>query len=123
MEMDILMTGAIAVADYREYESWRRARFIVCSVFDLTRSSSRRVEYKRFVQEIDRLSVSILDNLARGFEGNGHPGFINKACSAIDRLDQRLGLAQQKQLMTASDILRLRKELDSVRRLVGGQSK
>jgi hypothetical protein len=110
------MIGAIALADYRDYESWKRARFAVCSVLDSTKSLSRLAEHRRLAVEIDNLSVSILDNLARGFEGSGDCAFLKRALESVERLDQALHSASERQALTDATSNRLQRELKGVRR-------
>ncbi|MDP2884756.1 MAG: four helix bundle protein [Ignavibacteria bacterium] len=110
------MIGAIVVADYRDYESWRRARFAVCSVLDFTQSLSRLAEHRCLAEDIDHLSVSILDNLARGFEGSGDGAFLKKALESIDRLDRALRRASEEHVLTDVASHRLQRELRGVRR-------
>ena len=110
------MIGAIVVADYRDYESWRRARYAVCSVLDFTKSFSRLAEHRRLARDIDQLSVSILDNLARGFEGGGDAAFLKKALQSVDQLDRALRRASEEQALTKLVSQRLQRELKSVRR-------
>ncbi len=110
------MIGTMVVADYRDYDSWRRARFAVCSVLDSTKSLARLAEHKRLAGDIDDLSVSILDNLARGFEGNGDVAYLQKALESVDRLDRALYHASEEHALTNVVLHRLQRELKGVRR-------
>lgn len=111
-----MLIGAIVVADYRDYESWRRARFAVCSVLDFTKSLSGLAEHRRLAEEIDHLSVSILDNMARGFEGSGDDAFLEKALESVDRLDRALRRASEEHVVADVTSHRLQRELRGVRR-------
>jgi hypothetical protein len=111
-----MMTGAIVVADYRNFDSWRRARFAVCSVLDSTKSLARVAEHKLLADDIDDLSVSILDNLARGFEGSGDVAYVQKALESVDRLDRALYRASEEHALTNAVSHRLQRELKLVRR-------
>jgi len=110
------MIGAIVVADYRDYESWRRARFAVCSVLDFTKSLSHAAQHRRLAADIDRLSVSILDTLAKGYEGTGGDAFLAKALESVDRLDRALHRASEEHIMTGATSLHLQRQLKGVRR-------
>jgi four helix bundle protein len=110
------MIGAIVVADYRDYESWRRARYAVCSVLDFTKSLSRLAEHKRLARDIDQLSVSILNNLARGFEGSGDAAFLKQALESVDRLERALSRASEAQALPRLTSQRLQRDLRGVRR-------
>lgn len=112
------MIGAIVVADYREYESWKMARFAVCSVSDFAKSLSRLAEHRCLAEDIDYHSISILDNLARGFEGSGDAAFLNRALESIDGLDRALRRASERHVLTNVTWHRLQRELRTVRRVV-----
>ncbi|MGA3245608.1 MAG: four helix bundle protein [Bacteroidota bacterium] len=109
------MIGEIVVVDYRDYESWKRARFAVCSVLDMTKPLSQLAEHRGLALEIDHLSVSILDNLAKGYEGSGDSTFLKKALESVDRLDSALHRASERQALTNSTSHRLQRQLKGVR--------
>ena len=110
------MIGTIAVPNYREYESWRRARVVVCSVFDFTKSLSRTARYARLAADVSRLSVSVLDNMARGYEGDGDRSFLAKALLSVEDLSRELKRASQMRALTPRAALRLTQELDVIRK-------
>jgi four helix bundle protein len=110
------VTGTIAVEDFRDLASWKQARFVVCALLAFTESLARSAESKRFASDIDRLSISILDNMAKGYEGEGDRTFLVKARESIDLLETQLQRALEKEVLSASDSVRLARELDEVKR-------
>jgi four helix bundle protein len=110
------MIGTIAVSDFREFESWKRARAVVCSAFDFTKSLSRSARYTHIAAEINRLSVSVLDNMAKGYEGDGDRSSLNKARLSVDQLSRELKRAGELRALTPRAALRLTRELEAVRR-------
>jgi hypothetical protein len=117
------MSGVIAVADYREYEIWRRARFTVCAVLDFTKTLSRRGGHRRLAADIDRLSVSLLETLATGYERVGGDGFLDKALESVDRLDSVLDHVSEPDSSKSGTRQRLHRELNGVRRALQRASK
>jgi len=114
------MIGAIAVVDYREFESWKRARFAVCAALDFAESLSRHEKHKRLSEDIDRLSVSILDTLSRGLEGDGDRAFVGKALDSVNRLDRALQKLSETRGIPGNTSQRLQQELRELRRLLQG---
>lgn len=110
------MIGVIGVADYRDNESWKRARFAVCSVLDFTKSLSRLAEGRRLAEDIENLSVSILENLTKGFEGSGDAAFLKRALESVELLDRALRRASARDVMTSVTSNHLQRELKAVRR-------
>ena len=110
------MTGTLAVEDYRDLASWKQARFVVCALLAFTESLARRAESRRFAAEINRLSISILDNMAKGYEGEGDRTFLVKARQSIKLLETQLKLAHENDVLSASDSVLLTRELNAVKR-------
>jgi four helix bundle protein len=110
------MIGSIVVADYRGHDLWRRARFAVCAVLDVAKPLSHLAEHTRLAEDIDRFSVSILNNLAQGFEGKNLGAFLNKTLESVDQLDRALRQASEQHVMENGTSLRLQRELKAVRR-------
>jgi four helix bundle protein len=110
------MSGSIVVADYRGYEIWRRARVAVCAALDFAKPMSHFAKHARLAKEIDRFSVSILDNLSQGFAGKNRGAFLNKALESVDQLDRALHQASEQHVMENGTSLRLQRELKAVRR-------
>ena len=112
------MIGVLAVADYREFESWRRARFAVCAALDFAKSIPRLHGRKNLVDEINRLSVSILDTLSRGLERGGDSAFIEKALEKVNRLDRTLRELADRHGLSSATSHHLQRELKEVRRML-----
>ena len=63
------------VTDFEELSIYRQARELAKTVYTLTRSGDFRFD-TRFVQQIHASVGSISDNIAEGFERQGHKEFI-----------------------------------------------
>jgi hypothetical protein len=109
------MTGSIAVGNYRDSDSWKRARFAVCSALDFARTLSREKSIRHMANEIDTLSVSILDNMAKGFESYGSDDFFIKALDSVDRLDGALERVAEQLTPARTASRHLQRKLKTVR--------
>jgi len=113
-----MMIGAAVAADYRDFESWRRARVAVCAVLEYAESLSRIGGHRLLAREIDRLSVSILNTLANGFEHHGDKEFVRRALRSVDGLEQKLQTASDRSSLTAVRRQTLLRELRGLRRVL-----
>lgn len=109
------MVAALAMTDFRNSDSWNQARFAVCTILDLTESWSRIFEYRSLAKNIERLSIAVLDNIAKGYEEPGDGRFLARAAHTIDRLEQELNRVQRKGALRVTDYIQLKGDLDSVK--------
>jgi len=109
------MVGILAVADFRNSESWNQARLAVCAILELTDLLSRRFEYHKLAKNIEHLSIAVLDNIAKGRDGSGDSNFLTRAANTIDLLEQELLSVQQTGVLTDEDSAFLRENLDAVK--------
>ncbi len=109
------MVGVLSVRDFRESESWNIARFVVCAILDLTDSWSKTIELERLAGNIERLSIMLLDSIAKGYEGDGDPGFLARATETADQLETELENVRQRGMLDHEDFLSLQQDLDDVK--------
>lgn len=87
----------------------------MCAVLDFAKSLAHIAEHRRLAEDIDRFSVSILDNLAQGFEGRNQGAFLKKALESAEQLDRALRRASEQHVMKNATSLRLQRELRAMR--------
>jgi len=110
------MVGILAMADFRNSEIWNQARFAVCGILYFTESWSQRHEYRSLAKNIEHLSVSVLDNIAKGCEATSDRNFLNRAANTIDELEKELGRVHRTGALDNLDFAQLKKNLESVKR-------
>jgi hypothetical protein len=106
--------GMLVVTDFRESESWKRARFVLCSILELTRSLSAADMGKSIARKIDRLSMSVLDGIARGYGESGNEAPLSGVRRSIVLLERQLRIASAKGMVSNSEFARLNRELEAV---------
>ena len=109
------------VMDYRETSGWRQARLAVCAILACIQPIARRLENRRMAMEIDHLSVSILENLTKGFEAEGNREALDRVRAGITLLEDELTSARARNAIRESDIVRLQRELVAAQRLLSAQ--
>jgi hypothetical protein len=109
------MVTILAVADFRNSDSWNQARFVVCTILAFTESWSRRIEYRSLAKSIEHLSIAVLDNIVKGYEGIGNRTFLARAGQTIDQLEQELSRVQRMGALKTADSIQLKTNLDSVK--------
>ena len=65
----------MTLTSFEDLEIWQEAREIAKVVREFTRRESFRKDY-RFCSQINSSSGSVMDNIAEGFERDGHKEFI-----------------------------------------------
>lgn len=63
------------IKSFEEIEAWRKARELSKRIYKLTKEGDFARDY-RFRDQINSSSVSIMDNIAEGFERNGNKEFV-----------------------------------------------
>ena len=107
---------------FEEIESWKRARRIVNQIYNLT---DQREFYKDFSlkDQIRRSSVSIMSNIAEGFEREGNKEFVSFLSvakgSCAETLSQ-LYIALDRDYISDKEFREVSDELQQTGRLIGG---
>jgi len=104
------------VNDYRDLETWKEGRFLVCVLLELTESFSQAAHHGRLAENINRLSLSILVDIANGYEHAGKGGYQENARRSIDLLERELATARGKGLLKVPDSDHVLQILKTVRR-------
>lgn len=110
------MVGILTVTDFRDSENWKQARLIVCTILEYTESLSKRMEFRSVTKDIERLSITVLDKIAEGYERNTNQSFLSRAQQAIDELEQQLAILSHQGGIEESDSLGLKEKLDGVKK-------
>src|SRR6202008_4481603 len=102
--------------DYRDLEIWKDARLLVCVFLELTEPISQTAHYGTFAENINRLSFSILDDIARGYENNPNHAWKENVQRSIDLLEHQLEHAHRKGLLNVPDTDQVVHVLDAIKK-------
>ena len=105
------------VFSFEELIIWQEARAVVCKVYSLLKNN-RDFDFK---SQIDRAAISIMNNIAEGFERNRNSAdakqfknFLNIAYGSCGEVRSMAYLAQDLEYMSESDALELRSDCISL---------
>ena len=105
-----------------ELEVWQKARELTRLIYE----SSRDGEFARdfgLRDQIRRAAVSVMSNIAEGFERGGNAEFIHflaMARGSVSELESQLYVALDQEYLTEERFKELQKLTGSAQRLIGG---
>ncbi len=97
------------ITKFEDLKIWQEARHLVNEIYSLTKSSR---DYD-FNNQIQRASISVMNNIAEGFERSGNKEFIHFlriAKASCGEVRSMLYLAEDFGILDINKILELREE-------------
>ena len=110
---------------FEDLEAWQKARELTQGVYRVTRSG-RFSEDRALRDQICRAAVSVLSNIAEGFERSGTGEFIQflaVAKGSAAEVEAQLYVALDQTYITQAEFDALRELTGSTRRLIAGLMK
>lgn len=111
-----------AIARFEDFIAWQKARALTARIYDITGRGGFAKDYG-LRDQIRRASVSIMANIAEGFE-RGRPAefhqYLSVAKASCAGLRSHLYVALDAQYMTHEDFNGLKAEAEEAGRILGG---
>lgn len=107
---------------FEDIESWRKARQLANAVYALTRQGEFSRNYA-LRDQIIRSAISVMANIAEGFEREGNREFINfltTAKASLAETKSHLYPALDQKYISTDDFSRLDELMGDTGRLIGG---
>jgi four helix bundle protein len=107
---------------FEDLETWQEARALVNRVYQITRDESLRKDFG-LCSQIQRASVSVMSNVAEGFERAGKAeklNFYNIARASCGEVRSLLYVIEDNYTNQTDSATMLRRDAESVGRLVSG---
>ena len=107
---------------FEELEAWQKARTLTRLVYEHTRAGEFAKDFGLRVQ-IRRAAVSVMSNIAEGFERGGNTEFVHfltMAKGSAGEVEAQLYVAMDQEYLEKEEFRRMRGEIDSIKRLIGG---
>ena len=110
------------IENFQEIESWKEARSLVNKIYELTSRNSFAKDYG-LKDQIQRAAVSIMSNIAEGFDSGSHKSFINflnysyRSASEVESL---LYVALDLNYINNEEFEELSNEIKTIKKLIGG---
>jgi len=112
----------MAVERFEDLIAWQKARGLTREIYRLTRSARLAKDYS-LASQMQRASVSIMANIAEGFERGRRPEFhqfLSTAKSSCAELRSHLYIALDANYITQEQFELLLGHAEEVARIVGG---
>ena len=107
---------------FEDLEAWREARSLVNQVYVLTRDEALKKDFG-LCSQIQRASVSVMTNIAEGFERTGKAeklNFYNIARASCGEVRSLLYVFEDNYPRSSARAVELRKRTETVGRLISG---
>ena len=110
------------VEKFEDLICWQKARQLTKSIYAATREKSLRTDFG-FCSQIQRAAVSIMSNIAEGFERSRRPEFhqfLSVAKSSCAEVRSHLYVALDAGYLSPAHFQQLLTDAEEVGRIVGG---
>jgi four helix bundle protein len=107
----------MVIRDFTEIEAWKQARILVSDVYRICNETKLSRDYG-LRDQIQRAAVSIMSNIAEGFDSNSTSSFVNFLSYSF-----RSASEVQSLLFVALDVEyidKLMEQTTSVKKMIGG---
>jgi len=112
----------VKIESFTEIEAWKQARNFVSDVYNVFAKGDSKSDFG-FRDQIQRASVSIMSNIAEGFDSGSKKSFIQfltysyRSASEVESL---LFVALDINYLDANQHNELMSQLNSIKKLIGG---
>ncbi len=110
------------VERFEDLFAWQKARLLACSVYEVTCIGAFAKDYG-FARQIQRAGVSIMSNIAEGYERGSRAEFhqfLTIAKASCAEVRSQLYLAHDLGYLDTLAFERLLKDAEEVSRIIGG---
>lgn len=107
---------------FEDIESWKRARLVTKKIYELSSGGDFSRDYG-LKDQIRRSSVSVMSNIAEGFERDGNKEFINFlsiAKGSCGEARSQLYVALDQNFISTADFESTYDHLSQTSRMIGG---
>ena len=107
---------------FEDIESWKRARLVTKKIYELSSGGDFSRDYG-LKDQIRRSSVSVMSNIAEGFERDGNKEFINFlsiAKGSCGEARSQLYVALDQNFISTADFENTYDHLSQTSRMIGG---
>ncbi|MFB6214303.1 MAG: four helix bundle protein [Candidatus Bipolaricaulia bacterium] len=110
------------IKNFEDIDAWKQARNLTNKIYDLTSDGDFSRDYG-LRDQIQRSSVSIMANIAEGFDSSSNQSFLNflgYALRSASEVQSHLYVALDQDYISQEDFDILYDELEEVKNLISG---
>jgi four helix bundle protein len=112
----------MSIKKFEEIESWKAARELTSKIYSITSKDKFSKDYG-LRDQIQRASVSIMSNIAEGFDSRSNKSFINflnYSYRSTSEVQSLLYVALDLKYLSKEIFVKLFAETDKIQGLIGG---
>lgn len=110
------------IENFTEIEAWKKARLLVSEIYTISKSQAVKYDYG-YRDQIQRAAVSIMSNIAEGFD-SGSPSsfilFLNYSYRSASEVQSLLYVALDVKYIDEPTFNRLMSQTSLTKKLIGG---
>jgi len=110
------------IKHFEEIESWQAARLLTRSVYKITKKEKIKKDFS-LIDQIRRASVSIMANIAEGFDSRSDKSFINflsYSNRSTTETQSLLYVAFDQEYISEQEFINLYEQCNKIHGLTGG---
>ncbi len=110
---------------FEDIESWKKARILVKEIYKITRRNLFKRDYS-LKDQINRAAVSIMSNIAEGFDSGSNRSFIkylNISLGSSSEVKSVLYVALDQEYITEDIFEELYQKCEEIKKLIKGFKK
>lgn len=115
----------MVIRRFEDIESWKKARLLVKEIYKITRQNNFKWDYS-LKDQINRAAVSIMSNIAEGFDSGTNRSFIkylNISLGSNSEVQSVLYVALDQEYITEDTFEGLYQRCDEIKKLIIGFKK
>lgn len=112
----------MGIKRFEEIEAWKRACVLVNRIFTLCKDQYLKYEYA-MQDQIKRASISIMLNIAEGFDAGSDKAFfnfLNYSFRSASEVQSILYIFYDQGFIVQSEFLEMQQELSEIKKLIAG---
>ncbi|MHB2153635.1 four helix bundle protein [Calditrichota bacterium GD2] len=110
------------IEHFKDIDSWKEARLLVSKIYLITSKGSFAKDYG-LKDQIQRASVSIMSNIAEGFDSGSNKmfiNFLNYAFRSASEVESLLYIAIDLKYINSNEFEELNQKIAKIKNLIGG---
>lgn len=110
------------IENFTEIDSWIEARKLVNKIYEMTKKEKFKKDYG-LKDQIQRAGVSIMSNIAEGFDSGSNKifiNFLNYSYRSASEVESLLYVVADLTYINENEFKELRKDVNKTKNLIGG---
>ena len=110
------------IKSFKDIDAWQNARKLTEAIYSITKSETFSKDYV-LIKQIRRAAISVMSNIAEGFERSGTGEFIqflSIAKGSIGEVESQLYIAFDQGYITKDQFDKINKLISSTKKLIAG---